>query len=155
MNRLYSLYFFLISIWWAWTVLVDFVVLRTAFGIIDNFFLAGSLGMALFSKLNNLEVIVSSVIVGILAMKRSWKLLIVAVLLWVIAMVYFAYLTPKIISLTEVWKTLDTQGLAGTSDIPDIQQEHQYFHKLYIAIDTVKLLILSGLIGIEIFRKKV
>lgn len=154
MNRIHSIYLFLLSIWWAWTVLVDMVIVRTVFATVDNFFLAGELGIALFSKLNNFELVVSSAIVALLSIKKSWKLLIVAVLLWALTMTYFCYLTPKIIYLTELWKKLDLMGINTVAGIPDIQQEHQFYHQMYITLDSIKLLTLTGLIGMGIWKEK-
>lgn len=154
MNRIHSIYLFLLSIWWAWTVLVDMVIVRTVFATVDNFFLAGELGIALFSKLNNFELVVSSAIVALLSIKKSWKLLIVAVLLWALSMTYFCYLTPKIIYLTELWKKLDLMGINTVAGIPDIQQEHQFYHQMYITLDSIKLFTLTALIGMGIWKEK-
>ena len=48
----------LVSIWWGWTAIIDFAVVPTVFAIVNDFFNAGELGIALFSKLNLLEVII-------------------------------------------------------------------------------------------------
>jgi len=144
--------------WWGWTVLVDFFVIRTVFATIDSFFQAGDLGIAVFSKLNNLEVIVSTALVAILSFqftknKKVLPLLMMSVLGWIVAMTYFAYLTPKLLALTELWKKTDLMGITGVAGIPDIQQEHQYFHRLYIGIDTFKLVLLTVMILYGSFKQ--
>ena len=55
----------LTSIWWGWTALTDFAVVPTVFQVVPDFFIAGELGIALFLKLNLLEVIVASLLVGL------------------------------------------------------------------------------------------
>jgi hypothetical protein len=154
-----SLFLSLASFWWAWTLLVDFFVIRTVFKIVDSFWIAGKLGMALFTQLNLLELIVSTALVAILAIaarkKKEARLLFLAgVFTWIIAMTYFTYLTPKLIYLTELWQQADLIGLSGVAGIPDIQQEHQFFHKLYVGIDSLKFIVLSLMLGLGIFKQE-
>lgn len=142
----------LVSIWWGWTVLIDFAVVPTVFRTINDFFNAGELGIALFSKLNIFEVIISSglvVVSGLLLKQNKKKLpLILSCLCFAIVMFYFAYLTPKIIYLTDLWKEADAANQIGIAGIADIQQEHQFYHRIYVAVDTVKLLGLTVLGGL-------
>jgi hypothetical protein len=157
-NRfVFPLFIVLVSLWWGWTVLVDMFIVPAVFGHIDEFFKAGELGITVFSQLNSLEIIVSSVLVGILAFqcrlnKNAWKLLGPGLICWIIAVTYFAYLTPKITELTALWKQADLMGLTSVAGIPDIQQEHQYFHDLYVSIDTVKLGLLTIMLILGILR---
>lgn len=157
-NIYYSGFLTLVSLWWGWTVLTDFVVVPTVFRTIHDFFNAGELGIALFSRLNSLELIVSSLLIIITALKlRSSKQMLLffipALLCWMIVMFYFSYLTPKIVTLTELWKEAERAGVSSLGNIPDVQQEHQFFHKLYIRIDTVKLIILTLLLGLGFFKQ--
>lgn len=158
-NRLaYSLFLVLVSIWWAWTVLVDVFVIRTVFQTIENFFLAGDLGLAVFSKLNNLEVVVSTLLIVVLFYqtrknRKSIFLLILSVMTWLIAMTYFSYLTPKLAYLTELWKKSDLGGVTSMFGIADIQQEHQFYHNIYIGLDSIKLILLSILLGLGIVKQ--
>lgn len=147
-----------LSIWWGATVLVDFTVVPTVFQVIENFFNAGELGMALFSKVNKLELILSSLLVGLssLHVKRSKRSLIEFCLILsasLIVLTYFSYLTPKISELTLLWKKADSLGLVGISGIMDIQQEHQLYHRIYVSLDTLKLLLLSVLIVLRLTEK--
>ena len=70
-----------------------------------------------------------------------------------IVMVYFSFLTEKIVTLTELWKKADQSGKIGIVGIVDVQQEHQFYHRIYVGLDSLKLLFLSFIIGISIFRK--
>lgn len=155
----YSLYLFLTSVWWGWTILVDMVVVRILFSRIDDIFVAGSVGMELFSKLNQLEIVFSTAILIITILRVQAKKpqffdFVLALLIWVISMVYFSYLTPKLITLTQLWKASDLQGIISAPGIPDIQQEHQFFHNLYIGLDSLKLLLLTLMIGTAFWRRE-
>ena len=141
---LYSGLLILLSLWLGWTALVDFVVVPGVFRNIADFFEAGELGIYLFTRLNYLEVVVASATLAVIVFifrknRRALPLLVSGVVVLVIALVYFSWLIPKIDYLTELWK-LNEAGKA--IPIADIQQEHQYFHRVYVIMDTVKLLVL-------------
>lgn len=155
----FSTFLLIVSMWWGWTVLVDFFIIRTVFANIDNFFQAGNLGIAVFSKLNNLELIVSSILVGVLSYqmtknKKVLPLLVMSVVAWFVAMTYFAYLTPKLVTLTDLWKQSEVAGAVSSGNITDIQQEHQFYHRLYIGVDTFKLVLLSVMILFGSFKQE-
>lgn len=146
------------SIWWGWTALTDFAVVPTVFRIVPDFFVAGELGIALFSKLNLLEVIVASVLVTLsvfhLRKFHSGKIqLFCAAATFIIVMFYFSFLTEKIVTLTELWKRADQSGQMGIAGIVDIQQEHQFYHRIYVGLDSLKLLCLTFILGMSLFRK--
>ena len=157
-NISYSGFLTLVSLWWGWTVLTDFFVVPTVFQTIHDFFNAGELGIALFSRLNFLELIVSSLLVIICGLKlRTSKQLLIffipVLVCWMIVMFYFSYLTPKLVTLTDLWKEAEKAGVTSLGNIPDVQQEHQFYHKLYIRIDSVKLIILTILLGMGVFKQ--
>lgn len=152
------LFIVFLSLWWGWTVIIDFVVVPTVFSTIRDFFNAGELGMALFSKLNYFEVVTASALVVLSSFqlkksKQNWPFLAGSLVLFSIALFYFAYLTPKIISLTALWQKAEQAGLIGIAGIGDIQQEQQFFHKLYIKIDSLKLILITILLGFGIYRE--
>ena len=156
---IYAKFLVLTSLWWGWTVLVDIFIIPTVFRMIDIFFKAGDLGIAVFSKLNNLEVLVGSVLVALLAYqvtknKKALPLLVMSILAWLIAMTYFTFLTPKLIEITELWKTADLMGLTAVGGHPDIQQAHQFYHKLYIGTDVFKLALLTTMLGYGIWKEE-
>jgi hypothetical protein len=141
------------SIWWGWTVLTDFFIVPSVFKMVPDFFTAGELGMTLFRKLNLLELVLAIFILALSLMpKRSKFLISLSPLLLIIASVYFFYLTPKIQTLTDWWKEAESLGVSSLHGIADIQQEHQKFHKLYVSIDAVKLLLLTSGLGFLIFK---
>lgn len=157
--KAYSFFLILTSAWISWTILVDFFVIRTVFGIISNFFEAGDLGVAVFSKLNNLELIVGSALMTLtghqtLKNRKSLKLFILSLLCWSVAMFYFTYLTPKLIGLTDLWKLADSKGIVSINGISDIQQEHQHFHRIYIGLDSFKLMALSCLLFLGVWKNE-
>ena len=149
----------LVSIWLGWTVLIDFAVVPAVFRVIKDFFNAGELGINLFSILNSFELIVSSFLFGLIVFefynKRTSKLqLLLGALASLIIWIYVSYLTPKLIELTRLWQQADTTNQIGIQGIQDIQQEHQYFHRLYVTLDSVKLGLILGLLGISLFSKE-
>ncbi len=157
-TRTYSFFLVLCSLWWGWTVLVDFVVIRTVFAVVTSFFEAGDLGVAVFSRLNDLELVAATGILALVCreLRRGKKLLphlALALVAWAIAVTYFAYLTPKLVALTELWKKTDLMSITAVAGIPDVQQEHQFYHRLYIGLDTVKLVVLTGLIALGVWRE--
>jgi hypothetical protein len=149
----------LVSLWWGWTTLIDFAVVPTVFSVINDFFNAGELGISLFTKLNLLEVVLSSLLIAVLSFysKKTGKGIIqlaLACSAWIIVMFYFTYLTPKISSLATLWKQAELVNKMGIAGIKDIQQEHQFYHRIYVGLDSLKLLILSFILGISFFRKE-
>lgn len=147
----------LASIWLGWTVLVDFFIVPTVFQEINNFFEAGFLGIAVFSKLNSLELIVGTALVGLTSLnfkqgRNAVIIFVLSLILWLISMLYFTYLTPELIGITELWHKADLAGVAGLAGIPDLQQEHQHYHRIYIIIDSFKLFFLASILSIGIFE---
>jgi hypothetical protein len=149
----------LVSIWWGWTAIIDFAVVPTVFAIIHDFFNAGELGIVLFSKLNLLEVIISSliIVISVIHLKQEGRgkiQLALACGAWLIVMFYFAFLTPKLIALTDLWKQAEVVNQIGIAGINDIQQEHRSYHRMYVGLDSLKLLILTFILGMGIFQKE-
>ena len=151
----------LVSMWWAWTALIDFVVIPTTFRTISDFFNAGELGIALFSKLNLLEILLGLSMTGLSIMalkkapsKRSKIQVVLAALAWLICLNYFFYLTPKISELTQLWKNADSTGSVGISGFSDIQQSHQLYHRIYVGLDSLKLIILSAILFMCLLKKE-
>jgi hypothetical protein len=143
----------LLGLWLGWTLLIDFVVVPTAFRNLRDFFEAGRLGVLLFTKLNSLELSVASLIVsltalGTLTQPRRLAMLALAILSWSIILIYLVWLTPKLSELTVLWQQAELNGVSGSGNIPDLQQEHQLYHRIYVGLDTVKLVLLASLIGL-------
>ena len=158
-KRLSTLFLSLTSIWIGWTVLVDMVIVPTVFRIVPNFFNAGDLGIALFSKLNQFEVVVATLNIVILAFalqkrKKVLPLLMLSILSFSIVMFYFSYLTPMITHLTDVWKQSDLAGIYNVPGIGDIQQAHQKYHRIYVGMDVLKLLILCFIWAMAFFQEE-
>ncbi len=128
----------------GWTVLVDFVVVPGVFRNIEKFFEAGDLGIYLFRRLNYLEVVVASFVLGILTFifrknRKALPLFLSAIVVTAIALTYFTWLIPKIDEMTQLWKLSEAgQAIA----VADIQQEHQFYHRVYVIMDTLKILVL-------------
>lgn len=152
-RQIYPLSLILVSVWLGWTVLVDFVVIPTTFHELNDFFGAGNLGIQLFIKLNNLELILASLLLALYAWilvqqkKPNVFLITMSVALFTLTLFYFAYLTPKIADLTALWREAESSGATGIGGITDVQQEHQYYHRLYVSLDTAKMILLGTLLA--------
>lgn len=152
----YSALLVLLSLWLGWTALVDFVVVPAVFRNINNFFEAGDLGIYLFTRLNFLEVILASMTLVVLVFifrknRTALPLLVSGVIVFIIALSYFTFVIPKLSYLTDLWKMSEA---GKTIPIADIQQEHQFYHRIYVTMDTVKLLVLSFMLAASIAREK-
>jgi hypothetical protein len=139
--------FFLSSLWLGWTILVDFFVVPTVFQQVPDFFVAGNLGVAVFTKLNRLEFPLASSLFALICLhikqtKRQHYLAIISIVLLTIAGLYLFSLTPKITELTAAWEYAEKMGTLGQGG-QDVQQLHQSYHKTYIGLDTLKLLLIS------------
>lgn len=151
-----SILLILLSFWLGWTLLVDFIVVPGVFRNIHNFFEAGDLGIFLFKKLNSLELVVASFVLAILTFicrknRRALPLLVSSIIVFGISLVYFNYLTPKLESLTDMWKLSEA---GQTIALSDVQQEHQYFHRIYVTIDSFKILILIFMMGATVGKEE-
>lgn len=153
-KTLYAAFIALTSSWLAMSILVDFFVVPTVFHHIDDFFMAGDLAIALFTKFNQLELILASTLISVSALRARVPLLLISIFLWIIAMTYFLYLSPMIETLTELWKKADEMGLVSIAGIADIQQEHLRYHKAYILIDTIKMALLLLLVSFGIYKEE-
>lgn len=146
----------LTTLWLGWTALVDFIVVPAVFGHINNFFEAGDLGIFLFTKLNSFEVVIASFTIIVLIFifrknRTALPLLASSVIVFAIALTYFTWLIPKLSYLTELWKMSEA---GKTIPVADIQQEHQLYHRIYIGMDTVKLIVLLFMVSATIGREK-
>lgn len=155
----YSAFLILVSMWWGWTILVDIFIVPVVFRHVDDFFKAGEFATSIFAQINILEIIVSSMLVGLMSFvtvkgRRMLPLFFITIVVFGISLTYFSYLTPKILELTGLWKQADLMGLVGIAGISDIQQEHHFFHNLYIILDVVKLLLLTIMLTFGITTKQ-
>jgi len=150
----------LTSMWLGWTILVDFFVVPSLFQHIPEVFMAGNLGVVLFTKLNRLEFPVASILfaLSVLLIKRQAApryLLLTSFTLLGIAGIYLFSLTPKLSELTAAWEYAEKMGTLGPNGT-DVQQLHQSYHRTYVIMDTVKLLLLCvhlGLLGVFLSRR--
>lgn len=150
MKLTYPLFLISVTAWWFGTVLIDFFIVPSVFRIIENFFNAGHLGIHVFSAFNKIELVLASLLVIVCLQTRKKILIFSSLILFILIMTYFSYLTPKITELTVLWEKSENIILNGR----DYQQEHQYFHKIYVGLDSVKLLILSALLGFGLFKRE-
>lgn len=145
----------IVGVWAGCTALIDFVIVRTVFTEIRDFFEAGRLGLSLFNQFNYLEFFLSLLILGFQIpfisqfKKNDYLNLLLVILLVSITFFYFFYLTPKLTQISYLW---ESHELSQTATQRDFQQEHQFFHTLYRFIDSLKLFLLI-ILELLLFRK--
>ena len=131
------------------------------FQTIPNFFLAGEMGIQVFSRLNRLEFPLACIMLALLLWrlraypKLKW-LLPINLILTGIAGIYLFSLTPKIAELSGAWEYADKMGTLGALGYTDIQQQHQIYHRVYVITDTVKLALLvfqTSWLGVFLSRR--
>ena len=143
-----------LSMWIACTGLVDFVVVRTLFAEIEDFFEAGKVGLSLFRQLNNWEIFFSFslLLINLPFFYQRKENIIFFLCLFLVLLIFFYvfFLTPELSRLSFLWQEVEE----GRLSLPgrDIQQEHQFYHQLYIALDTLKLTVLF-LLGFFMIKK--
>jgi hypothetical protein len=96
--------FLLLGLWWGTTAVIDFVVVPTVFSVINDFFNAGELGIALFRKFNFFEVFFA---ISILAFEWRTKNKLVLISIFfalLIVIIYTTTLTPHLAQLSKWWK---------------------------------------------------
>ena len=146
-------------IWLALSSVINFVIIPSVFSVINDFFLAGNLGITVFTKFNRLEFLFANIIfIFTLYLfkqkKRGYLPLLISILILLISSTYLFYLTPKLTQLTGAWEYAQTMGTIGEAE-SDLQTMHRMYHRTYIVLDTVKLillLVLSGLMALPLFR---
>lgn len=146
------------SMWLGMTMAVDFVAVPLVFQTLSSLQDAGRLGIAVFSRFNNIELIlgflilISSILVLFNGDKNRWGLvwLLLAISLSSLSIVYAFYLSPQIAFLgTEMH-----QFPLESEPYLKIYKEHQFFHHLYVKLDSAKMLILAVVIGSISFQIK-
>lgn len=133
----------IVSMWLGMTALVDFVAVPTLFRNISNLEEAGNVGMIIFSSFNKIELFFILLIIGLGLSALSeikFKKIFISIwgLLLLVAGSYNFYLTPKIIEVQKQMREIGMQGAGFES----IERVHNFYHSLYIQVDSVKLLLL-------------
>ena len=145
-------FFFNLGAWLVATIFIDFFAVMAVFKNVSNIFEAGTVGMYVFSSFNKFEIFfgVSLLTVSFmnpLSNKKIKQLMIIlSLILLTIALYYNFFLSPKISELTIQMHEI---GL-GNEGYDLTENSHQIFHKRYVSLDSLKLLLLLILLGFGI-----
>jgi hypothetical protein len=139
--------------WLAQTILVDLFVVPTLFRTLDQFFVAGTIGMKLFQKMNLFDMTWAFGLFLFSLHRQNIFLRMIVFSLLLLAATYFIHLTPHLVNLTELWKQAESQGTIGIATYSDIQQEHQFYHNLYRGLEGVKIFLLGFVLVFEVRAK--
>lgn len=136
--------FSLIVAWFATSCLIDFVAVPTVFRTVSKLTEAGAVGMTIFSKYNVVEVLCGLVIL-IYALKSAMikgigrkVFALFSVVVFGIALAYQFHVSPKIIQIN----TERAQYEMESVEYQKISVEHNFYHKLYVRMDSVKVTLL-------------
>lgn len=138
------------SLWFGMTAAVDFVAVPLVFTTLSSLEQAGKLGMAVFGRFNTIEMFISTLILALsfmlFAKQRNGKWgatwLLLSILVAALALIYSFYLTPMIGFLAREMHQFPLES----EPYLKVYEQHQFFHKLYVKLDSVKLLSLLVLI---------
>ncbi|GAB4015481.1 MAG: hypothetical protein Fur0010_14570 [Bdellovibrio sp.] len=144
------------SLWMGMTMSVDFVAVPLVFQTLTSLQEAGKLGIAVFSKFNSIEIFLSMVlfIASILEFLKNkngrWPMtwVLFSILLTSLAVLYAFYLSPRIAFLGNEMHQFPLES----EPYLVVYKEHQFFHKLYVKLDSLKLLLLLTMI-VSCWRK--
>lgn len=139
-----SLLFFILGAWLVSTLFIDFFAVIAVFRNISSIFEAGTVGMYIFNSFNKFEFSFA-IILLIFSFyyvhpkgKIALTVKVLAIMLLGIAGYYLFFLSPIISELTrEMYKI----GV-GNNGYETLQQTHQVFHKRYVRLDSVKIVVL-------------
>ncbi|MCB9061071.1 MAG: DUF4149 domain-containing protein [Halobacteriovoraceae bacterium] len=140
---------FVLSMWLGTTLLVDFVAVPTVFRTLNELYSAGEVGISIFSKYVYAEIILCAfAIFTAFFLKKKWKYILPLLVLGTGLGGYFYIIIPKITAFTGELKKLEEMKLVGelikTYEISS--QSLDYFHSLYIKMDSGKIVFLVILI---------
>lgn len=140
--------------WLSTTLAIDFMAVPTVFKGLPDVYLAGNVGIQLFSKYNLIEIIMGILCIGLgFLTLRSYEakaLMAVSIALLGLAIVYKFYLSPQIAHFAGLMEGATDKG----SDIfVKAAEKHSFFHGLYIKLDSGKIALLIVNI-VLIFRLK-
>lgn len=137
--------------WFSMSCLIDFVAVPIVFRTVSKLYEAANVGIRLFSIFNPIEFIFSLILVSFALFtvkKKSSKLkkfqLAFSFLLLIITASYTFHITPMISTLSEQKRELDVESDAYVK----IEQQHNFYHHLYVKMDSVKVILLLIMVGL-------
>lgn len=135
------------------TLVVDFISVPLVFKSLASKEEAGKIGIKIFSRFNWFEVIygivlfVSAFLIKFHSPMKKNAYAVVAVTLFALSISYFYYITPTIVELSG-----QMHSLSAGQELEAVQKSHDFFHKLYVKLDTLKLILLLCGMGL-LFEK--
>lgn len=142
-NKIQKLFLIIFSLWFGMTIMVDFVAIPQAFRTLPNKEMAGQLGVKVFSIFNWFEVVfalpifTSAFFLKFASCMKKRAYAAIAVTLMALSISYFYHITPAIVDLsTQMHSLTDSNAIAA------VQTQHDFYHKLYVKLDGLKLILL-------------
>jgi len=147
-----------LAAWFFTTIVVDFVAVPSVFRTVTNLEEAGKVGIKVFTKYNILELILGIVITGIFwklpaqSKKLLWACRILSVILVILILFYMLHLNPNIIKYAGQMHEI---GI-GNEGFEAVEDQHRFYHHLYVKLDGFKLfsLLFLQIIAVISWRSK-
>lgn len=148
------------SVWFSCSALIDFVAIPTVFRVVktvpDGILIGGQIGALVFKQFNFLEVLLGLCILAGTLYKCDFKKnlnkikIFLSVLILSIAFLYTFYLSPGITSSHLLIINPDILN----SVLEKAQENLDFFHKSYVAVEKVKVTALLILLVIQLMSFK-
>ncbi|MBP9674993.1 MAG: DUF4149 domain-containing protein [Bacteriovoracaceae bacterium] len=147
------------GLWLGMTLMLDFFVLPTVFRTLTDVFVAGRIGMSIFTKFNIVELLFSCSLVcaayfwGKNSDIKKNKFLGAGLFLLALVAFFTFFLTPKISMLA--LQLSHAKNLTASSFVT-FQEELATYHKLYVRLDGLKIILQLTILGFifMLIRKK-
>lgn len=132
--------------WFFLTIFVDVFTVPTVFRTVGDVTIAGKVGIKVFSKMNQLEILFGFfTLIGSFCYFRVYgqlKWLTASAILFCWSLFYTFYMTPNIADTTYlIHNTSPSDPMYAV-----LQSSHAYYHTLYRYLDTSKLIFLLAFI---------
>ncbi|MCO4794393.1 MAG: DUF4149 domain-containing protein [Bacteriovoracaceae bacterium] len=141
-TKLLKLSLVLLGGWFFSTIIIDFIAVPNIFRIISNSREAGQVGAKVFTLFNIMEltlaIILSIIFWKIPAEQKKirWINRFLLSLLFLLILYYISILNPNIINFAVKMNEIGV----GNSGYELLEQEHSFYHHLYVKLDSFKLI---------------
>jgi len=144
MKSLKTIILIVSSMWFGMTAAVDFVAVPLVFTTLTSLEQAGQLGIAVFSRFNTIELLLGTIMLALSMLlffkekNGKWSItwVLLSVLVASLAITYSFYLSPMIGFLGREMHQFPLES----EPYLKVYEQHQFFHKLYVKLDSVKLI---------------
>ncbi len=143
----------ILSSWLTLTLFVDIAFVPVLFRTLKGQpYLAGSIGVKAFSVVNPIEVVFGIILllIGLKLKKQHVVQFYLSLTLLVLAILYTFYFSPQISFYAQEMQKFQ---LTNPVDFVKAQVEHRLYHGWYVRLDSLKMLILTFMLTLNLVKK--